>query len=116
MTVEDNELLVRVGPGTAMGNLFRRFWLPVMLVSEVEEPDGPPVRLRQQRRDRHPRCARSCSGTPTAVLVRPGDTHISSVPGRQPADTSRLVAQLRSPRIFLISARKPGAMSARASA
>ena len=46
MTVEDNELLVRVGPGTAMGNLFRRFWLPVMLVSEVEEPDGPPVRLR----------------------------------------------------------------------
>ncbi len=28
MTVEDNELLVRVGPGTAMGNLFRRFWLP----------------------------------------------------------------------------------------
>jgi phthalate 4,5-dioxygenase oxygenase subunit len=46
MTVEDNELLVRVGPETAMGNLFRRFWLPVMLISEVAEPDGPPVRLR----------------------------------------------------------------------
>jgi len=24
---EDNELLTRVGPGTMMGNLFRRFWL-----------------------------------------------------------------------------------------
>ena len=46
MTVEDNELLVRVGPCTAMGNLFRRFWLPVMLISEVAESDGPPVRLR----------------------------------------------------------------------
>jgi phenylpropionate dioxygenase-like ring-hydroxylating dioxygenase large terminal subunit len=46
MKREDNELLVRVGPGTAMGNLFRRFWLPVMLSSELSEPDGEPVRLR----------------------------------------------------------------------
>ena len=46
MKVEDNELLVRVGPGTAMGNLFRRFWLPVMLISEVSDADGPPVKLR----------------------------------------------------------------------
>src|SRR3984957_12122181 len=46
MKPEDNELLVRVGPGTAMGNVFRRFWLPVMLISEVSESDGPPVRLR----------------------------------------------------------------------
>ncbi len=46
MKVEDNELLVRVGPGTAMGNVFRRFWLPVMLTSEVSERDGPPVKLR----------------------------------------------------------------------
>ena len=46
MKREDNELLVRVGPGTPMGNLFRRFWLPVMLISEVPEPDSDPVRLR----------------------------------------------------------------------
>jgi phthalate 4,5-dioxygenase len=46
MTVADNELLVRAGPGTAMGNLFRRFSLPVMLSSEVVEADGPPVRQR----------------------------------------------------------------------
>jgi nitrite reductase/ring-hydroxylating ferredoxin subunit len=29
-----------------MGELFRRFWLPAMLPSEVPEPDCPPVRLR----------------------------------------------------------------------
>jgi phenylpropionate dioxygenase-like ring-hydroxylating dioxygenase large terminal subunit len=29
-----------------MGNLFRRFWLPAILSSEVPEPDSPPVRLR----------------------------------------------------------------------
>ncbi|MFV3126168.1 Rieske 2Fe-2S domain-containing protein [Niveispirillum sp. KHB5.9] len=43
---EANETLSRVGPGTAMGNLFRRFWLPALLVSEVEKPDCPPVRLK----------------------------------------------------------------------
>ena len=46
MKPEDNELLVRVGPGTPMGNLFRRFWLPIMLISEVATPDGDPVRVR----------------------------------------------------------------------
>lgn len=43
---EDNELLVRVGPGTAMGDLFRRFWLPALLPSELPAPDCDPVRLR----------------------------------------------------------------------
>jgi phthalate 4,5-dioxygenase len=43
---EDNELLTRVGPGTPMGELFRRFWLPAVLTDELETPDGPPVRLR----------------------------------------------------------------------
>ena len=42
---EDNELLVRVGPGTAMGNLFRRFWTPVMLASELGGADSAPVRV-----------------------------------------------------------------------
>ena len=40
------ELLTRVGPGTPMGNLLRRFWLPAMLSSELPEPDGAPRRLR----------------------------------------------------------------------
>ena len=45
LSIEDNELLTRVGPGTPMGNLLRRFWTPVLLASEVPRPDGPPVRV-----------------------------------------------------------------------
>src|SRR5579885_925174 len=46
MLSEETELLCRVGPGTAMGELFRRFWLPALLKEEIPEPDCPPVRLR----------------------------------------------------------------------
>jgi phthalate 4,5-dioxygenase oxygenase subunit len=46
LSAEDNELLVRVGAGTPMGNLFRRFWLPALLEEEIAQPDGAPVRLR----------------------------------------------------------------------
>jgi phenylpropionate dioxygenase-like ring-hydroxylating dioxygenase large terminal subunit len=46
MRAEDNERLVRVGPGTPAGELFRRYWQPALLASEVPEPDGAPVRLR----------------------------------------------------------------------
>src|ERR1044072_9732041 len=42
----DNELLTKVGPGTPMGEAFRRFWLPVMLPDELPSPDCAPVRLR----------------------------------------------------------------------
>ena len=43
---EDNERLVRVGPGTPAGELFRRYWQPALLSWEVSEPDGAPVRVR----------------------------------------------------------------------
>jgi phthalate 4,5-dioxygenase len=43
---EDNELLCRVGPGTPMGEVFRRFWLPAVLSAEIRQNDGPPRRLR----------------------------------------------------------------------
>ena len=42
----DNELLTRTGAGTPMGELFRRFWQPVLLARELPEPDGPSVRVR----------------------------------------------------------------------
>jgi phthalate 4,5-dioxygenase len=42
----DNERLTRVGPATPMGQVFRRYWLPALLSSELPEPDGAPVRLR----------------------------------------------------------------------
>ncbi len=40
LSAEDNVLLTRTGPGTPMGALFRRFWMPVLLAREVPEPDG----------------------------------------------------------------------------
>ena len=41
----ENELITRVGPGTPMGDLYRRFWLPVLVADELPEPDCVPVRL-----------------------------------------------------------------------
>ena len=49
----DNEILTRVGPGTLMGNLLRRYWLPALLSTEVPQPD-------------------SAAGTCTPALRRPG--------------------------------------------
>ena len=46
LSKEDNEFACRVGPGTPMGELFRRFWLPAMLSDELPGADCPPVRLR----------------------------------------------------------------------
>ena len=43
---EENDLLTQTGPGTLMGALFRRFWLPALLSSELPEPDCPPLRIR----------------------------------------------------------------------
>ena len=46
LSKEDNELLTRVGPETPMGELFRRFWTPILLASELPEPDSPPIRVK----------------------------------------------------------------------
>jgi phenylpropionate dioxygenase-like ring-hydroxylating dioxygenase large terminal subunit len=46
LTQAQNETLTRTGPGTPMGALFRRFWIPVLLSRELAEPDGPPVRVK----------------------------------------------------------------------
>lgn len=43
---EQNELLTQTGPGTAMGDLFRRYWMPALMSSELPEPDCPPVRVK----------------------------------------------------------------------
>jgi phthalate 4,5-dioxygenase oxygenase subunit len=42
---EENELLTRTGPGTPMGELFRRYWTPILLSSELPAPDGAPLRV-----------------------------------------------------------------------
>ena len=41
----NNQLLTQVGPGTPMGNLLRRYWMPVAAVSEFEGQSIKPVRL-----------------------------------------------------------------------
>ncbi|MCG2621339.1 Rieske 2Fe-2S domain-containing protein [Arthrobacter sp. I2-34] len=46
LRADANETISRIGRGTPMGELFRRFWLPAVLSREVEEPDCPPIRLR----------------------------------------------------------------------
>jgi phthalate 4,5-dioxygenase len=42
----DTELLTQTGPGTPMGDLFRRYWLPALLSEELPEDDGPQVRVK----------------------------------------------------------------------
>lgn len=45
LTREENETLTRVGPGTPMGELFRRFWIPAALSEELPGPDCAPIRV-----------------------------------------------------------------------
>jgi phthalate 4,5-dioxygenase len=46
LSAERNKFMTEVGPGTPMGDLFRRFWLPISLPEQLPEPDCDPVRLR----------------------------------------------------------------------
>jgi phthalate 4,5-dioxygenase oxygenase subunit len=43
---EENELITRTGPGTPMGEVLRRYWMPILLERELSEPDGEPVKVR----------------------------------------------------------------------
>ena len=43
---EDNERLVRVGPGKPAGELMRRYWQPALLSEELPGTDCPPLRVR----------------------------------------------------------------------
>lgn len=44
VTTQENETLTRVGPGTPMGELMRRYWIPAAMSHEIVA-DGPPLRL-----------------------------------------------------------------------
>ncbi len=46
LSKHENELITRVGPGTPMGQLMRRYWLPALLSEELPEPDCAPIRLK----------------------------------------------------------------------
>ncbi len=43
---EDNAKLTRVGPGTPLGALFRRYWIPAAMTADVPEPGGAPARVK----------------------------------------------------------------------
>ena len=45
LSAERNHTLTRVGPGTPMGNLLRRYWMPVAGVAEFDEQAIKPLRL-----------------------------------------------------------------------
>ena len=42
MTREENDRLCRIGPGTPMGALFRRYWMPLTLSEKLPEPGCAP--------------------------------------------------------------------------
>ncbi|MSQ26683.1 MAG: aromatic ring-hydroxylating dioxygenase subunit alpha [Dehalococcoidia bacterium] len=46
LNTQDNEMLCRVSASTPMGEFLRRFWTPILLSSELPEPDCDPVEVR----------------------------------------------------------------------
>ena len=45
LSIEDNEIVSRVGPGTPMGELMRRYWVPAAFSRQLQA-DGPPLRVK----------------------------------------------------------------------
>lgn len=45
LTPDQNDLLAKVGPGTPMGRLMRRYWHPVAAVGELDDNPVKPIRL-----------------------------------------------------------------------
>jgi 5,5'-dehydrodivanillate O-demethylase len=45
LSAKDNEALTRVGRGTPMGELMRRYWQPIAAVAQLDEQPTLPVRL-----------------------------------------------------------------------
>jgi phthalate 4,5-dioxygenase len=46
INAQENEILTRVGPETAMGRMMRRYWLPVCASDQLPKPDCDPLRVR----------------------------------------------------------------------
>ena len=65
LSAADNELLTKVGHGTPMGDLMRRYWIPAVLSREIE-PDGVPHRTRLLGEDLL--VMRFTSGEPAVLL------------------------------------------------
>jgi phthalate 4,5-dioxygenase len=46
LRAQQNEFITRTGPGTPMGEMFRRYWTPVLMAEELPANDCPPVRVK----------------------------------------------------------------------
>ena len=46
LSQEQNEHLCHTDAGTPMGDLFRRYWTPILISNELPHPDCDPVRVR----------------------------------------------------------------------
>ena len=46
LSARDNELVCKTGPSTPMGEVFRRYWHPILLSRDLPEPAGAPVRVK----------------------------------------------------------------------
>jgi phenylpropionate dioxygenase-like ring-hydroxylating dioxygenase large terminal subunit len=46
LTREQNETITRTDPGTPMGKLMRRYWMPFAISAQLPGPDCPPIRVR----------------------------------------------------------------------
>jgi phenylpropionate dioxygenase-like ring-hydroxylating dioxygenase large terminal subunit len=46
LSQSDTKLLCQIGPGTPMGEVFRRFWIPVLISEELPAPDCNPRAIR----------------------------------------------------------------------
>ncbi len=46
LSIEDNELITNTNRNTPMGEVFRRYWMPVALSSELAGPDCEPLRVK----------------------------------------------------------------------
>lgn len=46
LSAHENETLTRIGAGTPMGRMMRRFWLPICSSHQVELPDCAPLRTQ----------------------------------------------------------------------
>ena len=64
LSKEDNELLTQTGPGTPMGDLLRRYWVPAFLSEDFLPPTARPVQIRLMGEG-----ARSPSAIRTAASV-----------------------------------------------
>ena len=42
LSSEENGILTQVGPGTPVGQVMRRYWLPALLSTDIPAPDCPP--------------------------------------------------------------------------